>query len=190
MEKQTHFFLAVSLPMETKLKLKEECSIIKENLSFQRWVHHEDYHITLAFLGSAQNNMLKRAQELVGERIKGQKSFPLQITGLGVFGRTDSPRIFWADTYKEKRLSAVRDIVFSACTDAGFQLETRPFKPHITLARKWAGTSPFHTSLLETNNPFYKCALTFTASEVVLYQTHLDKTPKYEKIAIFPLEGE
>ncbi|MBY0124149.1 RNA 2',3'-cyclic phosphodiesterase [Bacillus sp. S/N-304-OC-R1] len=190
MEKQTHFFFAISLPIETKLKLKEECSIIKENLSFQRWVHHEDYHITLAFLGSAPNDKLQKAQKLVGEGIKDQKSFPLQITGLGVFGRPDSPRIFWADTYKEKRLSVIRDIVFSSCTEAGFQLETRPFKPHITLARKWAGSAPLHASRLEENNPFMDCPLKFTASEVVLYQTHLDKTPKYEKIAIFPLEGE
>ncbi|KAB2338883.1 RNA 2',3'-cyclic phosphodiesterase [Cytobacillus depressus] len=190
MEKKTHFFFAISLPMETKLKLKEECSILKEKLPFQRWVHHEDFHITLAFLGSAKEEKLHAAEEFVKKGLAGQKIFPLHINQIGVFGKGDTPRIFWADTYKDQRLSAIRDIVFSACTQAGFELETRPFKPHITLARKWVGDAPFRPVLLNENNPFKDSPLTFMANEVVLYQTHLDKTPKYERKAIFSLGEE
>ncbi|WNS74650.1 RNA 2',3'-cyclic phosphodiesterase [Bacillus sp. DTU_2020_1000418_1_SI_GHA_SEK_038] len=190
MEKKTHFFYALSLPSETKLKIKEECSIIKKNLPFQRWVHHEDLHITLAFLGSAEKEMLLASQALVKKGLKDQRAFNLQIHELGMFGRGDSPRIFWADTKKEEKLYTIRDIVFSACTEAGFKLETRSFKPHITLARKWRGDSPFHISMLNENNPFKDSPLSFTANEVVLYQTHLDKSPKYERISIFPLADE
>ncbi|MBS4191686.1 RNA 2',3'-cyclic phosphodiesterase [Bacillus sp. FJAT-49705] len=190
MDKKTHFFFAISLPIETKLKLKEVCSIIKENLPFQRWVHFEDFHITLAFLGAAEEDMLRKAQILVQERLKEQKPFSLHINQLGVFGRGDAPRIFWADTLKEERLTEIHNIVYQACVNAGFKLETRPFKPHITLARKWAGSSSFHTSLLGENNPFHPSPLTFKASEVVLYQTHLDQIPKYERTAIFPLLDE
>ena len=190
MGKQTHFFYAVSLPIETKLKIKEEFSIIRRNLPFQRWVHHEDLHITLAFLGSAEKEMLQASIALVEKELIDQKAFALQMNELGVFGKKDSPRIFWADTYKEEKLYTIRDIVFSACTGVGFELETRPFKPHITLARKWTGDSPFHSSMLIENNPFKDSPLTFTAKEVVLYQTHLDKSPKYERIASFPLADE
>lgn len=190
MGSQAHFFYAVSLPSATKLKIKEECSILKENLPFQRWVHHEDFHITLAFLGSAEKEMLQASQANVKMGLMNQKTFTLQLNELGVFGRGDSPRIFWADTYKEEKLFTIREIVFSACTGAGFELETRPFKPHITLARKWTGDSPFHTSLLNEHNPFKESPLSFTVNEVVLYQTHLDKSPKYERIASFPLADE
>ncbi|MEH7124140.1 RNA 2',3'-cyclic phosphodiesterase [Bacillus sp. JJ1532] len=190
MGSQAHFFYAVSLPSTTKLKIKEECSILKRNLPFQRWVHHEDLHITLAFLGSAEKEMLQASQVLIEKGLEDQKALTLQINKLGVFGREDSPRIFWADTYKEERLNTIRDIVFSACAGAGFELETRPFKPHITLARKWTGDSPFHTSLLNEHNPYNDSPLSFTANEVVLYQTHLDKSPKYERIASFPLADE
>ena len=190
MKSQTHFFYAVSLPSETKLKIKEECSILKKNLPFQRWVHHEDLHITLAFLGSAEKEKLQASQDLVKKGLEDKKSFTLQMNELGVFGKADSPRIFWADTYKEMKLHTIRDIVFSACTHAGFELETRPFKPHITLARKWAGESSFHTSMLNENNPFEQSPLSFSVNEVVLYQTHLDKSPKYERIASFPLADE
>lgn len=190
LERQPHFFFAVRLPMETKLKLQEACLDIKCNLPFSRWVHHEDFHITLAFLGSAHDDKLAAAKTLVEASLQGQKDFSLHIDQLGVFGKEDAPRILWANTKKEAKLSAVRDKVFSACLQAGFKLETRPFTPHITLARKWLGNNPFHPSLLHGNNPFENAALTFKASEVVLYQTHVERIPKYEGIENFPFLAE
>lgn len=78
--------------------------------------------------------------------------------------------------------------MFAACGKAGFQLETRPFRPHITLARKWIGDEPFQTGMLERLwGELQPEPLQFEASEVVLYQTNLNKTPKYEAKTIFPL---
>ena len=77
--------------------------------------------------------------------------------------------------------------MFSACEEAGFELETRPFRPHITLARKWIGEEAFQQTLLEIWNELQSEPLAFQANEVVLYQTHLHKTPKYEAIQVFPL---
>ncbi|RBP93801.1 2'-5' RNA ligase [Cytobacillus firmus] len=185
-----HFFFALKLPVETKGKLKEYCGILSPELPFSRWVHQEDYHITLAFLGSAPQGKLQKAAKLVAASIRNEKRFPLHICKLGVFGKQDAPRIFWCGTQQEKHLQDLRSKVYSACQEAGFELETRPFKPHITMARKWAGTHPFQESMLYANSPFKEGPLEFEASEVVLYQTHLDKTPKYESIAIFPLLAE
>ncbi|UOE54737.1 RNA 2',3'-cyclic phosphodiesterase [Bacillus sp. CMF12] len=185
-----HFFFALKLPDEIKGKLKEYCGNLSSKLPFSRWVHHEDYHITLAFLGSAPQENLQKAAKLVADSIRNEKRFPLHICKLGVFGKQDAPRIFWCGTQQDKHLQELRSKVYSACQEAGFELETRPFKPHITMARKWAGTHPFQESMLDDNSPFIDGLLEFKASEVVLYQTHLDKTPKYESIAIFPLLAE
>ncbi|EWG10588.1 RNA 2',3'-cyclic phosphodiesterase [Cytobacillus firmus] len=185
-----HFFFAVKLPDETKKKLKEYMESVSLKLPFSRWVHHEDYHITLAFLGSASEEKLQKAARLIADSIRNEPSFTLHICKLGVFGKQDAPRIFWCGTQQAKHLHDLRSKVYSACQEAGFELETRPFKPHITLARKWAGTGPFQQSLLDVNSPFNNGHLEFEVSEVVLYQTHLDKSPKYESIAIFPLLAE
>jgi RNA 2',3'-cyclic 3'-phosphodiesterase len=110
------------------------------------------------------------------------------MNGLGTFGRIESPRIFWVDTKDSNELKEVRKKVFTACLETGFQLETRPFKPHITLARKWAGDEAFQTRLLDDVwNEFQSEPWEFTVNEVVLYQTHLDKTPKYEEKTIYRL---
>ncbi|MDF2788216.1 MAG: 2-5 ligase [Neobacillus sp.] len=188
MNKQTHFFFAIKMPLETKLIMQKNTEKLKEILPFSRWVHHEDLHITLAFLGNAPSEKLTSAMENVQATLSGSEGFMLEINKLGIFGKLDFPRIFWADTKESNELQVVRKKVFTACLDAGFQLETRPFKPHITLARKWIGDKPFQQNLLNVWAELQPEPLLFNVNEVVLYQTHLDKTPKYEEKTIYKLE--
>lgn len=187
MERKTHYFYALKLPLEKKLLLHERGYEWQNAIPFERWVHHEDYHITLAFLGGAPKPQLQESIELVKESLREEEPFSLQINHLGVFGRKDAPRIFWAGVEESKCLSHLREVVFSACSYASFTLETRPFHPHITLARKWAGDVPFTKDLLHSHDSLKERPIEFHASEVVLYQTHLERTPKYEAINTFSL---
>ncbi|CAH2717002.1 RNA 2',3'-cyclic phosphodiesterase [Neobacillus rhizosphaerae] len=189
MEQRNHYFFAVRIPDDTKLIMKERISQLKEIISFSRWVHYEDIHITLTFLGGAETVKLDAAVRNVKKALKDAKALPLKINKLGFFGVEDSPRVFWADTEESKELQIIRKKVFSACEEAGFQLETRPFRPHITLARKWNGASVFQIELLDVWNKLQPEPLLFQADEIVLYQTHLHQTPKYEAINRFPLQS-
>lgn len=175
MVRNKHYFYALKLPLHIKLKLQELCTELKGDLSFKSWVHHEDYHVTLAFLGNAPEVSLQTSIHLLRETVSGLATFPLTITNLGVFGKGDSPRIFWAGLERENQLFELRKQVYKACETAGFLLETRPFHPHITLARKWTGDVPFTTESLRQTDPHQ-----FDATEVVLYETNIEKVPKYE----------
>lgn len=182
----THYFYALEIPRGKKEILKGTINSMKETMPFKTWVHPQDLHITLAFLGNAPEAKIKAANELIEAALNKSTTFELEINHLGIFGRKDSPRIFWAGLEDSTKLNDVRNAVFSACVDSGFTLETRPFSPHITMARKWAGEEAFNAGQLEAVNPF-KQELTFHAERVVLYKTHLGKSPKYEPITLFPL---
>jgi RNA 2',3'-cyclic 3'-phosphodiesterase len=182
----THYFYALALPDEVKVQLGKVCVLLQENLPFQRWVFPQDLHITLAFLGDAGEDKLTASIRILEEEWKST-SFSVEISHLGVFGKSDGPRILWAGNTHQPKLAQVRDRVFSACRDSGFKLETRPFTPHITLARKWDGELSFSKQLLEQSDPFTAGSLSFQAEKVVLYKTHLGKEPKYEEIKAFPL---
>ncbi|EKN66018.1 2'-5' RNA ligase [Neobacillus bataviensis LMG 21833] len=188
MEQRSHFFFAVRIPDETKRIMKNHIEKMRDSLPFSRWVHHQDLHITLAFLGAADPEKLAEAEKIVKQILKEAKAFPVKMHNLGIFGHEDSPRIFWVDTEESAELKAIRNKVFSACEKAGFQLETRPFRPHITLARKWNGAQPFQKELLELWKELQSEALGFLVSEIILYQTHLKQTPKYEAIITFPFQ--
>lgn len=187
MEQHAHFFYALELPGEVKEKLEKTITELQQALPYKTWVHPQDLHITLAFLGYAAAQQIDASNKLIDAELTRQSEFELAIDHLGIFGRKDSPRIFWAGLEESNSMKEVRDDVFSACLSAGFKLETRPFSPHITLARKWTGESPFTYKLIEEINPFKDEKINFHAERVVLYKTHLGKSPKYEPITIFPL---
>ncbi|WP_210364873.1 RNA 2',3'-cyclic phosphodiesterase [Bacillus sp. REN3] len=182
MVQQAHYFYALELPAEVKRYLEKAAEGLKQQLAFKTWVHPHDYHITLAFLGNAPFDAIDTSNRRIEEALEGLAPFELRIDHLGTFGRKDSPRIFWAGLERSLALAALREKVFSACLDAGFTLEKRPFSPHITIARRWLDEAPYTYG----QNPF-EGGLPFCADRVVLYKTHLGNSPKYEPITIFPL---
>lgn len=189
MEQRSHFFFAVKIPEETKLIMNNHINQLKEIIPFSRWVHYQDLHITLAFLGAAPPEKRAAAEINVNVVLKEAAALSLKIHKLGFFGIENAPRVFWADTEESIELKNIREKVFSACEKAGFHLETRPFRPHITLARKWNGNAAFQQELLEVWHELQPEPLQFETNEVVLYQTHLHQTPKYEVIKRFELEA-
>ncbi|MEH7074707.1 RNA 2',3'-cyclic phosphodiesterase [Neobacillus drentensis] len=188
MEQQSHFFFAVRIPEQTKSVMRDHMEKLKDRIPFSRWVHYQDLHITLAFLGSAPHDKLTEADKNVKKVLNDENALSLKINKLGYFGSAASPRVFWANTEESHYLQSIRKKVFSACEKSGFQLETRPFRPHITLARKWKGNQPFQDELLNLWDEVQPIPLSFETSEVVLYRTNLNQSPKYEVINIYPLD--
>lgn len=182
-----HYFLAAKLPKEAKNFLREWVEKNQTEFPFARWVHHEDYHITLAFLGFAEESMKQEVINTMQQVLSGEGPFTLTLKMIGTFGPHKKPRIFWVDVEESENLNQVQKKVYRQCINIGFQLDKKPFRPHITLARKWQGEQDFDIEKLTK----FEDRLSFTVNEVVLYETHLDQTPKYHEYARFDLgEGE
>ncbi|KGR79383.1 RNA 2',3'-cyclic phosphodiesterase [Ureibacillus manganicus] len=182
-----HYFFAVKLPYEVKTYLNRWVQMHDAHYPFKRWVHPEDYHITLAFLGFAEKEMLDQVLSKVADLLKNEDSFELTLNKLGIFGPAKSPRIFWAGVKESDEINLLQKKVFKACLDTGFKLDKKPFKPHITIARKWGIEKPLeHEKLPELKNS-EGGDFSFTISEVALYETHLDQSPKYREYTLFSL---
>ncbi|MGE7676151.1 RNA 2',3'-cyclic phosphodiesterase [Lysinibacillus sp. NPDC094403] len=182
-----HFFIAVPLPSDIKAALKVRCEKMKTDFHFKRWVHQEDYHITLAFLGHADEKQLQAVVDETRKNLMNVPPFELIIQGFNTFGRREYPRILWVDLLESEQINFVRDIVYQDCIKAGFELDKKPFTPHITVARKWdeaCGKIPFE-ALMEENFQLPK----FLVDEVILYESKLEETPKYHKKAVIRLDG-
>lgn len=185
---QTHFFLALALPAQTKEFLFKWRTILEKSFPFKSWVHPEDLHITLAFLGGqASRAELVNLEKAMYEIAENHVPFMLKINGLGTFGKSDSPRILWAGVDENKSLRDLQKDVYQACVNQGFSLDKRPFSPHITMARRWKSEQPFpqndFNGMLEIAEDEAVCKI----EQFVLYQTHMLRTPKYQPITIFPM---
>jgi 2'-5' RNA ligase len=93
-----------------------------------RWSAPASWHITLQFLGNTPQYecIVRRLREL------RSPSVPIQLEGLGFFERAG---IFFAGVGLTPVLGALQQRVTAATGLCGFVPETRPYHPHITLAR-------------------------------------------------------
>ncbi|MBO9130880.1 RNA 2',3'-cyclic phosphodiesterase [Bacillus sp. 165] len=172
-----HYFLALSLPNQIKKILNEWKQ--QQQLSFQSWVHWEDYHITLAFLGSAPPSSLHTIQQELEKAVYKWKPFSLQLQGLRTFGTSERPRVLWVDVKHSKELFTLQREVHTICEEAGVSLETRPYRPHITVARRWKGQGQLYD--LQANEIEELYTASFSAEQLVLFETHPTETPKYKE---------
>lgn len=191
MTQKAHYFIALSLPQHIREVLTGFRELVEPRLPFKTWVHPQDLHITLAFLGHPSSlSQMKAVKEKLTVVSTKHSSFPLELDGFGIFGKPDSPRILWSGLKEQDCLFDLQKDIYNACSEIGFQLEDRPYKPHITLARKWASDIPFKLDTLKTMIQPKEDYSSFTAEHIVLYQTHINRLPKYQPLSIYPLESK
>lgn len=184
---KTHYFLAVPISEDIKLAYKQWSEKLKSLFPFKTWVHHEDYHITLVFLGDTPQAELNKVIAQMKMIVKNHEPFELHLNGLGYFGKKESPRIFWGGIDRQSQLEDLQKDVLQACEKVGFDLENRPYRPHLTLARRYKEDGGFPFQHLEDYFQLEPTLRTFSVPSIVLYQTHLDRSPKYEAIETFKL---
>jgi 2'-5' RNA ligase len=100
------------------------------------WVVPENVHVTLKFLGQVRE---ARAAELVAalaQATSGFASFEASVEGLGAFPTPLRPRVIWAGVGRgADALVELAGRVDGALVALGFERESRPFSPHVTLGR-------------------------------------------------------
>ncbi len=107
---------------------------LQRPLAGAAWVRAEALHLTLRFLGTGiPARQLERVQAALG--VVALPPFTLEVAGVGRFPPHGPARVIWAGVRAPPGLPALAQAVEQAAEAAGFTPETRPFSPHITLAR-------------------------------------------------------
>ncbi|MED1560941.1 hypothetical protein AJ85_16520 [Alkalihalobacillus alcalophilus ATCC 27647 = CGMCC 1.3604] len=177
-----HYFIGIDLPAEIKSVLNQYTQSLKDSYPFQRWVHPEDYHLTLFFLGACED---EKKQTLINQlylEITQLAPFQLTLGKAGTFGQVAKPRIFFKDVLKESALVNNQQLIANICERFDYEVDRRPFAPHITLARRWDASFDYEPpSKLEK-------IWSWSVTEFCFFQTNIKRIPKYEVIATFPLK--
>ncbi|SFD61954.1 2'-5' RNA ligase [Lentibacillus persicus] len=169
-----HYFIAVPLPSSLKEKLAGWQRALKPELPFKQWVHPEDLHITLKFLGAVSEEQLNMLIRLMAQ-IRNFNSFSLMTGGLGTFGNPENPRVLWTGVERKPELMDLQQYVEGIAFESGFKQEKRPYSPHITLAKKSAGK----TDRIPEVKSRYTGHQPIAVNQVVLFRIHPGKKPKY-----------
>lgn len=116
---------------------------VKEREMTVRWVHPSLWHVTLAFLGTGSGDLDVVARKIKSWQAKAQaqaqvdesKPLHLRLTGLGAFPHPEQARVLWLGVQASQGFLDIQEELSGELRQAGFQLETRAFQPHLTLAR-------------------------------------------------------
>ncbi len=139
---QVRSFIAIELPEELKLGLTQlEAKLKSDELPQVKWVDPYGIHLTLKFLGNVAVNMLGDITRAIEASVQGIPPFRLEVKELGVFPNLRRVQVAWVGIGGEvDKLGQLQQRIESNLVPLGFPPESRPFMPHLTLARlrDWA----------------------------------------------------
>jgi 2'-5' RNA ligase len=142
-------FLAVELSQELRAELATVQQELKRRIEPEMkrdmritWAQPASIHLTLKFLGDMDEQVIDPLLAAVEQAIGRQIAVNVPLERLGAFPRPQSPRVLWVGPSENwergaeaKRIAEIHGAIEQACEGLGFLRETRPFSPHLTLAR-------------------------------------------------------
>jgi 2'-5' RNA ligase len=134
---QIRSFIAIELPDELKSELvRLEARLKSGGQSGVKWVDPYGIHLTLKFLGSIAVDRVEGITRAMEEAARGISPFRLEVKELGVFPNFKRVQVAWVGISGEAdKLVQLQKRIESNLAPLGFAPESRPFTPHLTLAR-------------------------------------------------------
>jgi len=141
---QVRSFIAIELPDELKAGLAQlEAQLKLDKPSAVKWVDPSGIHLTLKFLGNIAVDRISAITRAMEEATRELSPFQLKVTGLGVFPNLKRVQVAWVGIGGEvDKLGQLQQRIESNLVPLGFTAESRPFTPHLTLARLRDRASP------------------------------------------------
>ncbi|NJC06044.1 2'-5' RNA ligase [Sphingomonas kaistensis] len=127
-------FVALPVPEDVADLLLD----LEEGPDSLRWVHADQLHLTLRFIGEVDGVMAEDIAAALSSLAFA--AFPLRLNGTGCFAHRRHGAL-WAGIEPRDPVMALAGKVERAVQSAGVAPETRAFHPHITLAR-WSRPRP------------------------------------------------
>jgi 2'-5' RNA ligase len=177
--------LFVGIPLAAALidELRTASARLRSHDDSLRWTAPESWHVTLQFLGNTSTEQFA----CVVARLRALHSPPVPVCleELDCFERAG---VLIACVRLSSELLLLQERVTAATQHCGYVPETRPFQPHITLARSKGRQHHLDNLKVKLRRPTNFTG--FTAREFLLYESFLGPSgSRYEIRERFPLAG-
>jgi RNA 2',3'-cyclic 3'-phosphodiesterase len=132
----TRTFIALEMNESLRHHLEEVIDRVAQGLPDARVVNPAGIHLTLAFLGELNDAQLTEAMQATEIAAQQVSPFTYRLTRLGIFGSVSHPRVLWMGIDEpSSSLARLHRILNQELEQRGFEIDKRPFSPHLTLAR-------------------------------------------------------
>jgi 2'-5' RNA ligase len=164
-EKLIRAFVALELDDGMRKRLAELIETLRDRFRGVRWVRPEGIHLTLRFLGYARQDVLDSLVPALRAGADDCAAGAAEVSGLGTFPERGRARVLYAFVTVPDSVLRLQEACEQAAVGVGFEAETRPFRPHLTLGR-WSeparrpalpevdlGRTPLDTLVLYRSQP-------------------------------------
>ena len=196
-------FIAIDIPDTLRENLTNSLKILYKRLSSAKWVAPQNYHISLSFLGEINDESLNKLKEIMQTAVKDISNFIITIKGVGIFGKTETPRVLWAGVEHCEPLLSLHANLTALLNENSFPVEERKYSPHLTLARfsrpersqylgEWLDKFKYYNfgkvevkaillmqSILQSSGPIYQMVESFDLQDTIMLQnspSHREKS--------------
>lgn len=181
-------FIAIKIVPEDELRsffAKAKNTFRDERI---KWVDESTLHLTLRFLGETTK---EQVQKITGslEMIADQtERFSVQLKGSGYFKNRQMPSVLFVNIENAEDLKRLAKNIDKEIVKAGFEMERKVFKPHLTLGRiKFLKNIDRFKLFLSDYE--YRGFQTVQVNEIIFYQSILkSEGPIYKPIGKFELK--
>jgi RNA 2',3'-cyclic 3'-phosphodiesterase len=189
-------FVALPVPEPVRTHLDAAVRSLRDAHPGLRWTDAAGWHLTLAFLGEVE--ALGPVVDAVAPVAATHRPAALALGEAGRFG----DRVLWVRIVDEPP-GALRELgagVTAALVDAGFEVDDRPLKAHLTLARRSragvdrelvaAVQAPLDGTDGGADGPDGGTAAPWRSDRVEVWRSRLGRGPaRYEVVASLPCSG-
>lgn len=176
-------FSAIKIPPH----LASQIERLQKGVSGARWSEPDKLHITLAYYGEVDD---AHAEVLDSELARRPfSSFELSLGAAGHFGKSE-PHAIWLSVNASDALIELHKHTKFAARRAGITVETRNYKPHVTLAYLKRGAPIERIIAFEKLRADFNCK-PFLVDEFFLFSSHQKAKGhnSYHIEASYPLLG-
>jgi len=181
-------FVALDLPDPVRHAITELIAKLQPKSRTARWIRPENLHVTLKFIGHVGNEKLDPIQNALSS-IHSAQPVEIHFRGMGFFPNEHRPRAFWCGIAASSNLAELAANIDRALAPLGVEAETRPFTPHLTLARFKSdeGIREMVKAATDIKSTDFGAA---TMTNFHLYESLLKSTgAQYNRLASFPFVG-
>jgi RNA 2',3'-cyclic 3'-phosphodiesterase len=182
-------FVALDIPDEVRRAIGEMIARLRDVARGARWVRPEGVHVTLKFIGETPEEQVAKIDAAL-RAVRAVGPVEAKFRGAGFFPNERHPRVFWAGVEASPNLAQLAGDVDARLASLGTEVETREFRPHLTLARFKSedGLARLREEIKKLE-PFDFGSM--KTSEFHLFRSQLGPGgAKYTKLASFPFGGE
>ena len=128
-------FIAINLPADVRAEITGATAALRAEAPEIAWVAESRLHLTLKFLGEVEEGRLDALTAAMAAVAGQHRELVMTLGGIGAFPNFRRARVVWMGIEQEARLELLHHDLELACESLGFEVEGRPFRPHLTLAR-------------------------------------------------------